>query len=879
MSLASLIVQRGLATVREVEEALARQVLYGGDLLTNLLEVTELDEVRALACMADVSGLSAVAAGALPPPQEEMRRFVSRELIVKHAFVPLTRDAGAPPSQRTPLGASLIIVVGQPLSVDALQELSFSLSFAVVQRVALFVRVKEALLRDYDVPIERRYQRLLVKMSGNSSHVGSTPPVLQRGPNAYELGPVPSVFPSPGARALAAGGAVSHAFAAVAPPMSAGAAPMSALPATAHAPGVTPASGRVPATQGSHAFEPTPTPTSIAAPRRHSLRPLKRRRGPLVAAIARHELDSAPERDDVFDVLFEYSRQFFDYTVLFAVNGDFVEGWDAFGEGLNRERVVLLGYPLDVASLVGRARSDGTPLVVPFARTGLDAVIVSDLHLTGSVSPLVVPVMLKGRCIAIVLGVVRDAAIDGGSIGEIVAFAGAAASALERVIVRRKLTSIPPSMREPAPVTQREASRGLPAAAASDRGLPEDDERHAILADAARHLSSRPARIVDAASVASFEVPSTRVLPHPSRPEIITPLRGVQTVGEGDANPTPPRLPSTHPSRPPPSVRPSRPSRPPSARPSSSGRSVEARRPPVASQSSEPSLPSVIVDVTYEFAASVDRYLGGDDEASVTLLRAGASAMPAVMARFPGPVTLNAERLPPEQPLPRVVDCGPLFKLIAGQRRIAVPFVLEHVGDQRVPHRFWATFLLVELRYVEVARPLVSRLFDDERSVRRVANEALRALAEAHPSATVDALARVALDTEVSATQRNVVIAALGALEHSSALAPLVHALDDESDEVIVAADAALGVLTRHDFGGSRAAWRDFQARLGGANRAEWLIEALVSSTEELGALANTELVATARQDFGYASTMPSQDKLRAQKKAREWWAETTRAR
>ena len=44
MSLSSLLVQREVATLREVEEALARQVLYGGDLLLNLFEVARPDE-------------------------------------------------------------------------------------------------------------------------------------------------------------------------------------------------------------------------------------------------------------------------------------------------------------------------------------------------------------------------------------------------------------------------------------------------------------------------------------------------------------------------------------------------------------------------------------------------------------------------------------------------------------------------------------------------------------------------------------------------------------------------------------------------------------------------------------------------------------------
>ena len=43
--LSSAVVQRKLASLRDVEEALARQVLYGGDFVTNLLEqVVSIDE-------------------------------------------------------------------------------------------------------------------------------------------------------------------------------------------------------------------------------------------------------------------------------------------------------------------------------------------------------------------------------------------------------------------------------------------------------------------------------------------------------------------------------------------------------------------------------------------------------------------------------------------------------------------------------------------------------------------------------------------------------------------------------------------------------------------------------------------------------------------
>jgi len=73
MSLSSLIVHREIATVREVEEALARQVLYGGDLVTNLLEVTRLDEAQITPLLAESFGRIAAPSGELPAPSEEAR--------------------------------------------------------------------------------------------------------------------------------------------------------------------------------------------------------------------------------------------------------------------------------------------------------------------------------------------------------------------------------------------------------------------------------------------------------------------------------------------------------------------------------------------------------------------------------------------------------------------------------------------------------------------------------------------------------------------------------------------------------------------------------------------------------------------------------------
>jgi len=75
--LSSALVQRKLASLRDVEEALARQVLYGGDLATNLLEQAAAVDERALVdLLAEVHGLPPTTAGRIPSSPAEARLLV-----------------------------------------------------------------------------------------------------------------------------------------------------------------------------------------------------------------------------------------------------------------------------------------------------------------------------------------------------------------------------------------------------------------------------------------------------------------------------------------------------------------------------------------------------------------------------------------------------------------------------------------------------------------------------------------------------------------------------------------------------------------------------------------------------------------------------------
>src|SRR5437870_4558103 len=105
MSLSSRIVQRGVATIREVEEALARQVLYGGDLVTNLLEVCRIDEAQLMPLVGEEFALPVAPIGELPEPSAEAHRMVAAEVARERSMIPISLDAG-----------TLVVAVAEPLS-------------------------------------------------------------------------------------------------------------------------------------------------------------------------------------------------------------------------------------------------------------------------------------------------------------------------------------------------------------------------------------------------------------------------------------------------------------------------------------------------------------------------------------------------------------------------------------------------------------------------------------------------------------------------------------------------------------------------------------------------------------------------------------------
>ena len=833
MSLSSLIVQREVATMRQVEEALARQVIYGADLVTNLMEVTRVDEAVLATLLGESMSCEPAPAGELPVANERVRALVPPELAMERGVVPLSVE-----------DETLVLAVADALPGEVLEQLGFSLGMKIAQRAAPAVRIRQAIARNYGVPLERRMQRLVARLSGEPSSTGSMPP---------PLGAVPDLVAPPPTRTT------SRSFPAARPVTSSPTPPPeSAVPATPV----------VPERRTGLLQRDIP----------HSVRPSRRRRGPVTFEVAKREADEAEDRDVLLDLFFDYSRQYFDYATLFLVHGDIAEGRDAFGPGATRERVVGIGVPLDLPGLLAGARDQRASVVTKAPAGGLEAELLADLSRPRDVEIAIVPLVVRTRAVALLVGDCGEHGVDRANVHQVVSFAGVIGKAFERVIVRRKLAGFIAGNR-----AESTAGRVDPAMVSAKPGVAK-----------------------------SSLVPPTSAPPPPANIAAVRPISGPPIPREEppDSRPAPRRVPSNPPTQPqspiarakaqsapeitidePDYIRTDEAARelfdelgwdaqdediPPP--PPSAAIAVAAHAPP-SRHTEPPVVPSVIVDFEQELGTLVDRVAAGtaDEQVEGELLRQGERAMRVIMARFPGPLTVERSRINSMAVPPRPSECGPILRLVTRERKVALPFVLERLTHPDPEVRGWATHVLCELPYAEAIDPLILRLRDVDLGTRVSAAHALAAVGRMAPEPVRAAIVQLAHSAD--SIDRAAAARAMAELRQAALVPELVRALADGDEAVESEAHNALVQVTRQDFGLDARPWMRWWELNSSRHRVEWLIDSLTHEVTEIRRAAGEELRAVSKEYFGYAADLPPRDRERAQQRYRDWWVTEGRAR
>jgi HEAT repeat protein len=663
-------------------------------------------------------------------------------------------------------------------------------------------------------------------------------------------------------------------------------------------------------------------------------RAARRRRGPVTMDVGKKEADEATDRDALLDLFFDFSRQYFDYAALFLVHGDIAEGREAFGAGAPRERVLGIGVPLDLPSTISSVRDKKATTVVKVPADGLDGVLLGDLGRARDVEVAFVPLIVRTRAVAILIGDCGPVGIDRASMAQVTAFAVHVGKSFERIIVRRKLDGfiaggpkggtagkveaavvsqkrpVVPTASAPPPAPAANATLAQPAPRATQEYVSAQPGKASVAPAAAaapaRQQSIRPgpntappppANIAvlrkiggppipreepeeEAAARTGIAVAAVAIQPSPvvdvaavsqtleAGPEIQATVQEAsgdvfdELAWEPDAPPAPEPGDEVLVPEPPPS----------------SSVAVPPHLPPSSQQETTP-LPKVIVDMDEDLASLLSKVVSGSDEqAEGELLRQGDKAMAVLMHAFPGPVNVDRARFATMGRPPRASDCGPVLRLVAHERKVALPSVLERLNDADPERRGWAVHLLCELAYPEAIPHLLLRLRDTDAATRASAAMALAAVARGWPREVRDAV--LALAHAVDPRERAAAMGAMGDLKQPALVPELVRALADGDAPVVAAAHKALVGLTRQDFGAEDARpwlkwWEQHQA----GHRIEWLIDSLTHEVTEIRKAAGEELRLLTKEYFGYASDLPPRDRERAKQRYRDWWVTEGKSR
>jgi len=312
--------------------------------------------------------------------------------------------------------------------------------------------------------------------------------------------------------------------------------------------------------------------------------------------------------------------------------------------------------------------------------------------------------------------------------------------------------------------------------------------------------------------------------------------------------------------------------------PASRSLAYSARPLPLAVNSQELRLPTVIVDLANDCRELVERLVHGDASAGDRLVTIGDQAITQLVSIFPGPLTSELRR---SDALAKASECGPVLRTLARMGARPVPFVAVRTADGDPMVRAWATRLLGEMPSAEAAPAAPRRLTDEDADVRRAALAA-GSLLLAHPEAGEALQARIAEsvgDVTRPEESRHSLIEALAELRAPLVIPTLVRLLEDGSPDIVRSAHWALSVITRQDFGTKAASWEEWWLANSSRHRIEWLIDSLMHENQELRRTAGDELKSLTKEYFGYYDDLPKKERERAQERYRQWWESKGKAR
>jgi hypothetical protein len=434
--LGEILVGDGVCPEKAVRDALKNQIIFGGRLGTNLLEMQAVTEEALARALGKQHGLPCLF-GDLQLDSRAMA-LLGADIADRFDVVPYVLS-----------DRRLAVIVVDPRNLAALDEVAFATGKQVHPIVAPEARVWTLLRQHYAV--ERN-------LRGIDVDFGS---LRERNERAFGVGAgaPDDAVPLTTAADLMDEGAFDalYAGAALARP---GAAPRSAPPPAAPPPAAPPTPPRAPARAApppTAARPPAPPPARAAPPPRPlapddvieltdlllepepipAPAPPAPEPSPLSFAEAVRFLEGVDQRDAIANTVLRYARTKFKRSVILTVQRGAAHGWAGLGEKLGPEAVRRMHLALGTPGILDTVARTQAHFLGPIPKTDSNIRLLKALGGGVPANAFVVPILAMGRVVNLFYADNgRGAVVDAGDLGELLILATRIAKSYDTLLQR-----------------------------------------------------------------------------------------------------------------------------------------------------------------------------------------------------------------------------------------------------------------------------------------------------------------------------------------------------------------------------------------------------------------------------------------------------------
>ncbi len=346
LKLGELLINEGLLTNEQLEEALKCQVIFGIKLGSSLIELGFIDEIRLVKLLSKKLGVPAVTQKELMEIPHSIYSLVPSAVAEKYRVLPFKLE-----------NRRLSVAMSDPTDFKAIDEISFVTGYIIQPFIAPDINVSFALEKYYQIKRDMRY----IRVSGGGF---KRPP--QTKPEPAQQTVLPLHEPA------------LHDPIAVTYQKEDGELLNIEIPAEFEGFGALP-------------DLPEESFTHSEKLERYTIDALSL------------DFASARERDDIADVFIKYLGQEFSKGGLFIVRGSVAVGWRAIVDGNKVSEFDAVSIELKAQSVLSSVLNESRYFMGPLAATAGNDPIIKALQFSASDIVLALPVIMLKKVVAVVI--------------------------------------------------------------------------------------------------------------------------------------------------------------------------------------------------------------------------------------------------------------------------------------------------------------------------------------------------------------------------------------------------------------------------------------------------------------------------------------------